>query len=123
MTSYRHPDYEIKFDISLADFRSIAGIAFEATVEFNKENQNFQSMLIVFEDQLADISQKANAWMWSDDCIDKPEGTHVKITVGEPCDPMLSPEEHNKLSVHLGLQFEGTVTRNWNKKYEGPFDG
>ena len=115
MTSYRHPDYEIELDISLPNFRDIAGTSFETTVDFNKKQQNLESMMIIPEtNQFPDISKKANAWLWSGNCIDIPEGAHVKIIVGKPCDPMLTPEEKKALLTEIGLRLEGVVVKNRN---------
>lgn len=115
MTSYRHPDYDVGLDLALSNFRSIAGTAFDVTVVFSKIKRRFPSMMIIPEgNNFPDLSSIATAWLWSENCPDMPEGTTVKITVGEPCDPMLTPEEQTSLAAHNGLSIKGVVTRNRN---------
>ena len=56
----------------------------------------------------------ATAWLWSKDCSDAPADTKVTVTLGESCDPMLTPEEQQILITQEGLTLEGVITRNWN---------
>ena len=115
MTSYRQPDYDIDLSMSLSNFRAISGVAFDATIAFGENRQKIQGMLIVpTGDGFSEESSGATAWFWSGDDRNEPAETEVTVTLGEPCDPMLTQEDQRVLMTQEGLTLEGVVTRNWN---------
>ena len=115
MTSYRQPDYDIDLRMSLSNFHAIAGVAFDATIAFGENLQKIQGMLIVPNGYgFSEESSGATAWLWSEDCSDAPTDAKVTVTLGEPCDPMLTQEDQRVLMAQEGLTLEGVVSRNWN---------
>jgi hypothetical protein len=115
MTSRTHPDYNVELDLARSDFQNIAGVALSVFAVFGKIQLRISCTLIIPEGiNSPDISSMTGAWLWTEGCPDIPEGTPVNITVGEACDPMLTPEEHISLATYSGLCIEGIVTRKWD---------
>ena len=115
MTSYQPPDYDVEVQISQIDFRAIAGTAIDVSIAFTENMQRYSGMLIVPQgNEFLETSQTANAWLWCEGYTDGSAGTKVNITLGLPCDPVLTPEENAALATLSGLIIEGFITRNWN---------
>jgi hypothetical protein len=47
MTSYEQPNYDVSLRMSITDFSTIAGIAFDVMITFNDDQEQFSGMLIV----------------------------------------------------------------------------
>ncbi|BHH83647.1 hypothetical protein [Desulforhopalus sp. 52FAK] len=123
MTTYSPPDYNVALEIAFSDFRCIVGVGFDVTIVHSKNKRHIPGMLIIPEvNDFPEASSTATAWLWLDDCPNMLEGTRIKITVGEPCDPMLSPEKHTAMANHTGLGIGALVIRNWNTEQADPSD-
>lgn len=115
MTSYRHPDYDVDLNISVAIFNAIAGLAHDVTVSFGENENQVSGMLIVPQrSSISESSPSADAWLWLEDRHIIPVETLVRIILGEPCDPMLSQEDNAQLASNKGLCLNGLVRVNWN---------
>ncbi|MBT8050229.1 MAG: hypothetical protein KJN61_07460 [Gammaproteobacteria bacterium] len=112
MTSYREPDYDVGIRVTPTVFQAIAGIAFDVSVTIGEDQHNVSGMLIIPQgNDYPETSSSATAWLWSEDSISASVDTVVTITLGEPCDPMLLPEEESALAIHTGTFLEGVIKR------------
>jgi hypothetical protein len=120
VTSYRHPDYDLALSIELSTFHLLSGTAFSVSVAFGQETERAPGMVIIPQgNKFPEVSDSCEAWLWMDDRTDLAPRTKVDIQIIRPDDPMLTPDQSEKLLPYLGTHLMGTITRNWNSKSSG----
>jgi hypothetical protein len=111
MTSYREPDYDLALELTRNEFKKIAGFAYTVRVSFGDRRGRFSGMVIVPHAQgFPRKSQPAEAWLWVENNRSSPVCTRVRITIGDPCNPMFF-HLFEELSAHTGLRLSGVITR------------
>ena len=110
MTSYLPPDYDLALEITPEDAQKIAGIAFTCGIDLEGQGSQ-RGMVIVPEGRgVARIGQTTEAYLWADKNLCSPVGTSLRITIGDPCDPLFL-RQFQTLAAHKGLAFAGVITR------------
>ena len=98
MTSFRPPDFDVSLSIPEQDFQAIGGIAFTAKIRFAMDHSPSSGMLLIPQGgQPLAQSGKVRGWLWCRNADSVGEGTEVAITLGRPCDPMLTGEDESLL--------------------------